>query len=128
MVPLWFLQQANVHTPMVRIGLSGLSIAEHVRFGKHLQDVIAAGVENVVVIASGDLSHRLKDEGPYGFAPEGPFFDRQIVDLLSEGAFERLFDLEETLCEAAGECGLRSIAILAGVLDGLAVESQFAFL
>jgi MEMO1 family protein len=124
LVPLWFLQEALCHAPIVRIGLSGLSIAEHVRFGKHLQTVIAKSEEKVVVIASGDLSHCLKTDGPYGFNSEGPTFDRKIVDILTNGSFHKLFDLEETFCEAAGECGLRSISILAGVLDGFELEAK----
>lgn len=124
MVPLWFLQEAGCHAPIVRIGLSGLSLAEHVRFGKHLQTVIANSEQKVVVIASGDLSHCLTTEGPYGFTSEGPLFDRKIVDILTDGSFQKLFDLEETFCEAAGECGLRSIAILAGVLEGFEIEAK----
>jgi MEMO1 family protein len=124
LVPLWFLQEAGCHAPIVRIGLSGLSLAEHVRFGKHLQTVIAKSEQKVVVIASGDLSHCLSSKGPYGFTNEGPEFDRKIVDILTDGSFQKLFDLEETFCEAAGECGLRSIAILAGVLEGFELETK----
>ena len=40
-----------------------------------------------VFVASGDLSHKLRDDGPYGFAPEGPEFDRQITEAMAEGDF-----------------------------------------
>ena len=75
-------------------------------------------------IASGDLSHKLLAEGPYGFAPEGPVFDEQIGELFSSGNLDGLFEFDEAFCDAAAECGLRSFQIMAGALDGLHCESE----
>ena len=77
----------------------------------------------IVFVASGDLSHKLQNYGPYGFAPEGPVYDERIMDVCSRGAFGELFDFEETFCEKAAECGHRSFVIMAGALDGLAVKA-----
>ena len=77
-----------------------------------------------VFVASGDLSHKLRDDGPYGFAPEGPEFDRQITEAMAEGDFLRFLTVDPGLCDRAAECGLRSFQIMAGALDGLAVESK----
>ncbi|MGI5937024.1 MAG: AmmeMemoRadiSam system protein A, partial [Oscillospiraceae bacterium] len=71
-----------------------------------------------------DLSHKLKEDGPYGFAEEGPEFDRRIMDILSGGDFIRMFDFTPAFCDAAGECGLRSFIVMAGALDGLAVKPR----
>ena len=75
-------------------------------------------------IASGDLSHKLRDDGPYGFAPEGPEFDRQITEAMAEGDFLQFLTMDPALCDRAAECGLRSFQIMAGALDGLAVEAK----
>ena len=71
-IPLRFINQAWKDYRLVRIGLSGLSAPEHYRLGKCVGQAAAALDRRVVIVASGDLSHRLKREGPYGFAPEGP--------------------------------------------------------
>ena len=60
------------------------------------------------------MSHKLKEDGPYGFAPEGPEFDRAVAEMLAQGNLEGLFDLDAALCDGAAECGLRSFQIMAG--------------
>jgi len=77
-----------------------------------------------VVIGSGDLSHRLKEDGPYGFRKEGPAYDERIMEVMGEGTFGELFDFTEDFCERAGECGHRSFTIMAGTLDRLAVKTE----
>jgi len=77
-----------------------------------------------VFVASGDLSHKLQTYGPYGYAPEGPRYDERIMDVCGRGAFGELFDFDETFCEKAAECGHRSFVIMAGALDGQAVEAR----
>ena len=74
-------------------------------------------------MASGDLSHKLQDYGPYGFAEEGPQYDARIMDVCSRAAFGELFDFDETFCDRAAECGHRSFVIMAGAFDGLAVKA-----
>jgi AmmeMemoRadiSam system protein A len=78
----------------------------------------------VVFVASGDLSHKLKAEGPYGFAPEGPQYDDRIMDVMGNAEFGKLFDFEESFCKKAAECGHRSFVIMAGALDGVSVETE----
>ncbi len=123
-VPLYFLREAGVNCPVLRIGLSGFSPLDHYRLGQ----CIAQAVENLgcraVFIASGDLSHKLRDDGPYGFAPEGPEFDRQVTDAMAAGDFLHFLTMDPTLCDRAAECGLRSFQIMAGALDGQAVEAE----
>ena len=77
-----------------------------------------------VFVASGDLSHKLQEYGPYGFAEEGPVYDRRIMDVASRAAFGELFDFEETFCEKAAECGHRSFVIMAGAFDGVSVTAK----
>ena len=76
------------------------------------------------MIGSGDLSHKLLEEGPYGFAEEGPEYDERIMDVMGRAAFEELFDFDEVFCEKAAECGHRSFCIMAGALDGKHLETD----
>lgn len=124
LIPLRFLQEAFSGFRIVRIGLSGLSPVEHYRLGKCIAQAAGALGRRVVFVASGDLSHRLKEDGPYGFAPQGPEFDSRVTKAMAEGDFLELLTFAPALCERAGECGLRSFQIMAGALDGLAVRPE----
>ena len=124
LVPLYFLTQFNLRAKLVRIGISGLPYLDHYRLGKLIARVSESLGRKTVFVASGDLSHKLKEDGPYGFSEEGPEFDRKIMDILSRGDFIRMFDLTPAFCDAAGECGLRSFIVMAGALDGLAVKPK----
>lgn len=124
MVPLWFILKKYTDFQVVRIGLSGLPLAEHYRFGTMIKKAVEMLGRKVVFVASGDLSHKLKTEGPYGFAPEGPQYDDRIMDVMGNAEFGKLFDFEESFCKKAAECGHRSFVIMAGALDGVSVETE----
>ncbi len=64
---------------------------------------------DVLFVASGDLSHRLKPGAPAGYDPRGAEFDERVVELLTRGDLGALHTLEPKLVAAAGECGLRSL-------------------
>ena len=77
-----------------------------------------------VIVGSGDLSHKLREDGPYGLSKEGPEYDKRIMDVMGRAAFDELLDFDEVFCDKAAECGHRSFCIMAGALDGLSVETQ----
>ena len=124
MVPLYFIDQKYRDYMLVRIGLSGLSLPEHYAFGMILQQAVEQTGRRVVLIASGDLSHKLQDYGPYGFAKEGPEYDRRIMDVAGRAAFGEMLEFEESFCDKAAECGHRSFVIMAGAMDGMNVEAK----
>ncbi len=124
MVPLYFLNQKYTDYRLVRIGLSGESLLDHYRLGRMIRRIADKLDRRVVHIASGDLSHKLRKEGPYGFAKEGPVYDERIMDVMGRAAFEELLDFPESLLDKASECGHRSFVIMAGALDGCAVETR----
>ena len=123
-LPLYFLQEAGINCPILRIGLSGFSPLEHYRLGQCVAKAVDKLERKAVFVASGDLSHKLKDNGPYGYAPEGPIFDRRVTDAMSSGDFLQFLTIDPGLCDRAAECGLRSFQIMAGTLDGLAVDAK----
>lgn len=121
MIPLFFIDQYWKNYRLVRIGLSGLPFSAHYTFGKCIQETVCSLNRNAVFIASGDLSHYLKSDGPYGFHEEGPQYDKKIMDVMERGAFDELLEFSEQFCEKAGECGHRSFMVMAGALDKTAV-------
>ena len=118
-VPLHFLEETiNLDSvTVVRMGLSGLSEADHRFLGRAITEAARALGRRCVLVASGDMSHKLKEDGPYGFAPEGPKFDRTVAEMFAHGNLEGLFGLDAALCDGAAECGLRSFQIMAGALE-----------
>ncbi|MDR3240305.1 MAG: AmmeMemoRadiSam system protein A [Clostridiales bacterium] len=120
LVPLYFLKSPRI----VRVSLSGLSMTDHYRFGMCVRQAAESLPRETILIASGDMSHKLKDDGPYGFAKEGPEHDAFVQECICAGDFRKLMRIEPSLCERAAECGMRSLAVLAGYLDGWKVESR----
>lgn len=128
LIPLYFMQKAwqqdKPFPKVVRVGLSGLSLETHYQLGKIIAATAAGLNRKVVFIASGDLSHRLKKDGPYGFAAEGPQFDHAITGIIKGSDLRKFVSLDPRLAEKAGECGWRSFAILAGAMDGVKVKTE----
>lgn len=124
MVPLWFIRNKYKDGKIVRIGLSGLPLIDHYRLGQLIKQAVENTGRRVVMIASGDLSHKLQEYGPYGYVPEGPEYDERIMDVMGRAAFGELFDFDESFCDRAAECGHRSFVIMAGAFDGTAVTAE----
>jgi aromatic ring-opening dioxygenase LigB subunit len=77
----------------------------------------------IALIASGDLSHCLKEDGPYGFQPDGPKFDKALIEALKKKDIETILKLDEMYPEA-GECGLRSFCFMLGILEASGINYQ----
>lgn len=130
-IPLFFIdeaaREAGIDLPaLVRIGLSALPTRAHRDLGHALARAIDDAGRHAVIVASGDCSHKLTADGPYGFAAEGPKLDAQLCRIFKTGALDELFNLSEDFCERAAECGVRSFQIMAGALEatGQPIESE----
>ena len=124
MVPLYFINRYWQDYRLVRIGLSGCPLPAHYELGRAVRETADFLDRKTVVVASGDLSHRLKSDGPYGYRKEGPEYDRRIMEVMEKADFGALFDFAEDFCEKAGECGHRSFTIMAGALDKTKVSAE----
>jgi AmmeMemoRadiSam system protein A len=122
MIPLRFIGEGGYK--VVRIGVAGLSLKKHFAFGRMIARVSVALNKKTVFIASGDLSHKLKADGPYGFAAEGPAFDAKITDIVRRNAIQDVLSLDSGMCDKAAECGLRPLAVMAGALADYQTQSE----
>jgi len=123
-VPLFFL--AKDFEGDVKTYLTGPEKPEfYFEEGKKLYNKLK--IENlklkIALIASGDLSHCLRDDGPYGFHPQGPKFDEELVESLKKKDIENILKLDDKYPEA-GECGLRSFCFLLGMLEESKIDWQ----
>ncbi len=124
LIPLYYITKKYSDFKIVRIGLSGLSLPMHYEMGQIIQKAVDKLGRRVVYVASGDLSHKMKAEGPYGFAKEGPEYDERIMEVLGNAEFGQLLKFDESFLEKCAECGHRSFVMMAGALDGLKVKGQ----
>jgi|LSQX01.3.fsa_nt_gb AmmeMemoRadiSam system protein A len=121
-VPLYYINREYGDFKLVHMSMSTLTNDELYRFGMCVRRAVQDSDEEVVFVASGDLSHRLTHDGPYGYSKHGLEFDRLVIDSIKENNIDRLLDIDEGLCESAGECGLKSFLIMLGALDGYEIK------
>lgn len=123
LVPLYFINKDKAYN-IIPITYGLLPPEDLKRFGRAIRSAIIKSASDVFLLASGDLSHKLKVDGPYGFDDAGPKFDDEVFDIINKSEFNRFINFDTQLADDAGECGLRSFQILAGVLDELNIESK----
>ncbi len=122
-VPLHFLVK-NHHSYKIKPYLIDLESPQvHFQRGQEMIKSLAQD-KKIAWIASGDMSHRLKEDGPYGFHPSGPKFDQEFIKLLKVKDIQGILNLPERLVEEAGECGLRSFCLLLGALEASKTQWQ----
>ena len=122
LVPLHFLRNSLDGAPMVPLTFSWLPLAKHFAFGQAIGRAASRSGKRVALIASGDLSHRLTPDAPAGYNPTGQDFDRTLVEALRSWNKDAILSLDPKVIEEAGECGLRSVVILLGAMEGLPVK------
>lgn len=122
-VPLHFLAR-DIHDIEVKTQLTDQQSPQvHFERGQKLIAGLAY-IKRLAWIASGDMSHRLKKNGPYGLHPSGKKFDQKFMSLLKKKDISGILNLDPVLIEEAGECGLRSFCMLLGALEETQVKWQ----
>ncbi|CFX05785.1 AmmeMemoRadiSam system protein A [Syntrophomonas zehnderi OL-4] len=125
MVPLYFLEQAGIgDVPIAAISIGLLNNQSLYVFGQMIQEASNLLNQKVAIVASGDMSHRLKEDGPYGFHPDGSRFDLAIKEALGSGDVLSILEIPPVLRENAGECGYPSLLILLGAMDRFKIVSD----
>ncbi len=115
LVPLYYLTK-KIEPKLVHLAFSWLSPEFHLEYGKMLGRICSESSKKIAVIASGDMSHRLSLDAPAGYSPKGKIFDKMIREALTSQDISGVLNLDGELAEEAGECGLRSVIILLGIL------------
>ncbi|MEG6616936.1 AmmeMemoRadiSam system protein A [Peptococcaceae bacterium 1198_IL3148] len=123
-VPLYFMRQAGLELPLVVTSMAMFSFEQLYRFGIAVDKAAEVNKQKVALIASADLSHRLKPGAPAGYEPSAAEFDRELVQLVASADAAGLVQMDYERAERAGECGLRSIIMMMGALEGKAVDSE----
>jgi AmmeMemoRadiSam system protein A len=120
-VPLHYLRPGLEGARFVFLQISLLSPRQHFALGHAVRRALDRLGRPAVVVASADLSHRLSEDGPYGFDPAGPEFDRRICEAVAAWDVSVVLGMDMAFRERAGEDAVPSISFLMGALDALRV-------
>lgn len=122
LVPLYYVSKAGFRGQLIHISVGTLSYEELYTFGKAVQIAVNTIGKKVSVIVSGDLSHaELADESS---VTQGRKFDKEILQAVKELNVKELLMLDHTRIKASGECGLRPIFFLMGVVGGTEAAAE----
>ncbi|MBT9164274.1 MAG: 2-aminophenol 1,6-dioxygenase subunit beta [candidate division WS2 bacterium] len=124
MLPLYFLQKIGIKGKLVITGIAWEGADYHIDFGKIISETARELNRNLLLVASGDLSHRLTYNAPAGYNPQGKLFDSMIVNFFETGDASRIKNLDWELLERAGECGYRPLMTLIGAFSDSPFKSK----
>jgi aromatic ring-opening dioxygenase LigB subunit len=95
-----------------------LDCVYHFQFGKRLGEYLHARPEKIAIIATGELSHRLKKNSPAGYSPKGNRFDNRIIKYLNESnaSTKKIMSIDNKIAEEVMENGLKQLSLLLGAI------------
>jgi aromatic ring-opening dioxygenase LigB subunit len=124
LVPLYFFNEKKISGRILPIGISYASRQTLYAFGDIIKEAAEVTKRKIVILASGDLSHRLKKDSPQGYSEVARNFDQIIVSAIKKKKPKEILELSHDLAEEAGECGIRPISILLGALNDLKIKTS----
>lgn len=128
LVPIYFIDKEYDTYTVVHITPGFTPLSENYQIGQCINQVIESYAketgQEILVLVSGDLSHALKDSGPYAYHPDGIRFDTMVQNAIHEKRVDPLLDLSSDFIDNAAQCGLRPYLIGFGLLEGGIDASQ----
>lgn len=124
LVPLYFIRKYYTGFNIFILSCSAFEPLTVVKIGELLLEAIEQEGSKTCIIASGDMSHKVNKESPYGMVKEGAAFDTLIAHGIKNADYESIVTMDQSIRVRAGECGYNSILMLLGVLHWQ--ERQFS--
>lgn len=125
LIPLLYISEVYTKYRVVRIAPSLLSDETLIEVGRLVERAAAHLGRRITLIASGDLSHKLLAEGPYGYVKEGPEFDRRVTEMMRTGNLKAFREFTPEFRDRCAECGLPGFIMLSGALENYHIQSDF---
>ena len=101
LVPIYFIDQLYKEYEIVHVTPGLTCLEENYKIGKYMKDVLNDYKKRSLVLISGDLSHCLKDEGPYNYNPMGEIFDNLVNACIREKNILTLLNMHEDIYNQA---------------------------
>lgn len=115
LVPLIMLENSMPSSvKIIIIGISLLDRQMHLNFGKAIYKAVSKIGYNVGVVFSGDMSHKIFEEGAEFV---GQKFDKEICLAIDNNQMADILKIDEYLQDEAGECGYNSLLVSLGMLQ-----------
>jgi MEMO1 family protein len=124
LVPLHFLSRHFTDFRLVVLASAGIDMQLLFEAGRAIRNVAEETRRRILLVASGDLSHKVNAESPYGACPEGGRFDAALMNLIGKSDLKGILAMDHSLREKAAECGFRSIVLLCGAMEGLSPKTE----
>ncbi len=117
LVPLHFLVQAGWQGPTVVLSFpADFDGRECSRMGEAIARSAAESGQRWVLVASGDMSHRLVPGAPAGFDPRAQKFDAAVTDAVSRGEYRATMAIDPELRDLAAEDVIDSLEVAAAAV------------
>ncbi|HET8931947.1 MAG TPA: AmmeMemoRadiSam system protein A [Polyangiales bacterium] len=117
LVPLYFVQRAGFSGATLIISPPARHTHTHERVGQAIARAAASAGERWVVLASGDMSHRLIPGAPCGYDPRAAQFDAGFRACIDRGELREACTANPELRELAAEDVVDSVAVAAAAVD-----------
>jgi MEMO1 family protein len=124
-VPLWFIAEAGWNGPTIVLALNSSDRETLAALGETISEAAASARRRIILIASGDMSHRLTLGAPLGYDSHGPEFDGWLVDILQRGTYRDLLRLDPELEELAGQDVVAPLLVVLAALKFSATDGEF---
>lgn len=125
LIPLLYVNEVYEGYRVVRLAPSFLSDETLLEMGRIIERAAAHIGRKITIIASGDLSHKLLPEGPYGFVKEGPEFDARVTEMMKQGDLKAFREFPPEFRDRCAECGLPGFIMLSGALENYHIRPEF---
>lgn len=126
LVPLWFLREAGYQGKVLILGFPWQSREALVEcFALALGEAMTEVGRPWVLVASGDMSHRLLPGAPSGFHPRARDFDKAVVDCVRVGRPGDVARIADELRDLAAEDVVESLMVAAFLLGTRPVGQRF---
>lgn len=111
--------------PIVALSTSSAGVMEHARAGEYLHDVLQSAAQPVILVITGDGSHRHTTDTAAGFSPAAIATDTEISHAIAQRSIAALVRAA-TIGVNEQECIIQPLALGFGALKGLATTRSCA--
>lgn len=116
-VPLTLIPPSTSAPAVVVVSPTLGSAKSQFEFGQTIKEAVMKTNRRIGVICSGDFSHRLSSDTPYGFSKFGKEFDDSMMTNLASGNASPILQMSGEVVEEAHACGYGAACLLMGILD-----------
>lgn len=121
-IPLHYLTEHLPDVKIVPVAPSQLDLKNHFAFGNTLKHLVLESDKRIAVIAAADTAHTLTKDAPGGFHKDSKAFETKLLGFIENRNAGGLLQLDPTLLENVKDTSHRELAMLFGVLDGMAAN------